>query len=333
MKKPKILVIQPRPGIGDMIWHLPYTRALSRRADSQTVTVLTKSHAQAKTWLATEPSIDRFIYLDRRRMPLMGLKLRREKFDEAWIFHESFSYALVAFLAGIPLRVGPGLSRDQRLLLTQSPLPPEAARLRHIEQMNQMMVQQGLPVSVEDQQLFLEAEAKAYIDNHFSCYPGPWVTYGIGASDEEKAWPLEYYGPLSETLAGRGAKTFFICGSFAEKDKVMTVTENLRAKGLGAVPVYDLSLPRVFALLARAALFVGNDSSLLNASACVSVTSLGLFGATAPLIYSPFLHRLLPRGGAFGKAGMISIKPEQVISYLDDKGLFLSKTSEKVLCR
>ncbi len=328
-KKPKILVIQPRPGIGDMIWHLPYTRALARRAASGSVTVLTKSNANARSWLSHEPSIDHFIYLDRRLMPLMGLKLRKEKFDEAWVFHESFSYALVPFLAGIPRRFGPGLARDQRLLLTNRPLPDETRELRHIEQMNEMMSRENYDIRTDDQRLILEKEALKYCDDHFLCYPTPWVTYGVGASDETKTWPLTYFQVLSKGLAARGAKTFFICGSKSEKDKVMQVTNSLRSMGLGAVPVYDLSLPRVFALLSKASLFIGNDSSLLNASACLGIPSLGLFGATAPLTYSPYMHQILPPEGIFGKEGMQAISPEQVLSYVDQKDLLASKVMKK----
>lgn len=321
LKKPKILVIQPRPGIGDMIWHLPYTRALARRALSGTVTVLTKSHASAKTWLSKEPSIDAFIYLDRRRMLLKGLELRQHQFDEAWVFHESFSYALVARIAGIPRRIGPGLKWDQRLLLTNAPLPAAARSLRHIEQMNEMMSQEGIEIRLSDQKLLLDPQEEASLDQAFSCYPKPWVTYGVGASDPDKMWPLPFYAPLSQGLAERGAKTFFICGGAHEKDRVMQISDSLKTRGLEAVPIFDLPLPRVFALLSRAALFVGNDSGLLNGSACLCVTSLGLFGASAPLFYSPYLHRLLPPKGLFGREGMAAIGSDQVLAYVDQEGL------------
>lgn len=56
----------------------------------------------------------------------------------------------------------------------------------------------------------------------------------------------------------------------------------------GAVDlVGQLSLPEVAAVLARADLFVGNDSGLMHIAAATGTPTLGLFGPTSADEYGP----------------------------------------------
>lgn len=56
----------------------------------------------------------------------------------------------------------------------------------------------------------------------------------------------------------------------------------------GAVDlVGKLSLPEVAAVLARASLYVGNDSGLMHIAAATGVPTLGLFGPTPASEYGP----------------------------------------------
>lgn len=62
--------------------------------------------------------------------------------------------------------------------------------------------------------------------------------------------------------------------------------------------VCDLKLDVGAALLARADLFIGNDSGPLNLAASVGTPAVGLFGDSPPLDYSRFLKPIVgPPGG------------------------------------
>ena len=93
----KTLVIQPRSGIGDMIWHLSYIRALARDVADGPIHLLTKSKTSAKTWLHNEPSIAQIDYLDRRQLITTALKLRRYDFKQAWILHPQYQLCFGGF--------------------------------------------------------------------------------------------------------------------------------------------------------------------------------------------------------------------------------------------
>jgi heptosyltransferase II len=86
-------VIQVKPGIGDVIWHLPFIRAIAAAAPEGTVTFLAPPSSGAKELLAAEPSVAETIYFEhagselRRGLNLILLValLRRRRFHTIWI--------------------------------------------------------------------------------------------------------------------------------------------------------------------------------------------------------------------------------------------------------
>ena len=50
---PRLAVIQPLPGIGDMVWHLPHIRAIAQ-AVGHKVTLVTKPRSAADQLFAAE---------------------------------------------------------------------------------------------------------------------------------------------------------------------------------------------------------------------------------------------------------------------------------------
>ncbi|HTH35019.1 MAG TPA: hypothetical protein VL976_11660, partial [Xanthobacteraceae bacterium] len=57
-------VIQPKPGIGDVIWHLPFIRAIAAAAPGGRVTFLAPPSSGAKDLLVAEPSVAEVIYFE-----------------------------------------------------------------------------------------------------------------------------------------------------------------------------------------------------------------------------------------------------------------------------
>ena len=108
----KVLVIQNRMGIGDMVIFLPYIEAISKNLNVP-VSLLVKENTKCLEYLSDNPSIDNIIILDRndkkRSGKHYGLKgilnlaseIKKYNFDKIFIFISSFRYTLVAKLAKI----------------------------------------------------------------------------------------------------------------------------------------------------------------------------------------------------------------------------------------
>ncbi|MDQ2801611.1 MAG: glycosyl transferase family 1, partial [Pseudomonadota bacterium] len=144
-KLSRTAVIQPLPGIGDMIWHLPHIRALAARFGGK-VTLIAKPRSAADQIFAAEDTVADVLWMDRNPEQRRGrhdgaagflrlvAALRQGRFRRAVVLHHSRTLAAACFAAGIPERHGYG-SKLQRPFLNRGPtLPPATLRLHPFEQ-------------------------------------------------------------------------------------------------------------------------------------------------------------------------------------------------------
>jgi heptosyltransferase-3 len=119
--------------------------------------------------------------------------------------------------------------------------------------------------------------------------PGPPVlALGPTANWRGKVWPADRFVALAHALlAGplAGARVAVLAGPGAEEAA-------LAAPVLAALPeaidlAGRLTLPEAAAVLARAVLFIGNDSGLMHLAAAAGAPTLGLFGPTPSAEYAP----------------------------------------------
>ena len=62
----KVLVIQPKIGIGDMVIYLPYIHAISKKY-KKSISILVKENTRANDLFIDDKNIDEIITLDRRK--------------------------------------------------------------------------------------------------------------------------------------------------------------------------------------------------------------------------------------------------------------------------
>jgi lipopolysaccharide heptosyltransferase III len=116
----------------------------------------------------------------------------------------------------------------------------------------------------------------------------PVVALAPTANWLPKIWPSERFFELFEALRegplpGAVAAIFAGPGE-AEREMAAPLLRSLP----GAIDLTGrLSVPEAAACLARAALFVGNDSGLMHLAAAAGTPTLGLFGPTDPSEYAP----------------------------------------------
>ena len=319
-KKGGTLVIQPFPGIGDMIWYLPYLRAIARVEGP--ITLLTKSRSLTKEWLLDDPLIEDIIYLDRHKFMSMFLKIRGRHFQKSWTLHRSFSHAALTFLAGVPERLGLGYGLQRYMLSSPPYLAHEAKSCHMISQLNQFFnsIDQGKEYYLrsKDQVPPLCPQAQQDVIQKYTHLPRPWICFGIGASEDDKRWPASHFVDLGSLISEKSSGTIFLCGSKAEESQIQAVEKFLRPLLSQVQCATDLSLRQAFALMKEADLYIGNDTSLLNIAACFGTEAVGLFGGTKPLTYVPTIKSIVPSSDMkLGKEGMASISPKQVFEFLE----------------
>ena len=107
----KILAIQNRKGIGDMVIFLPFIEAISKKFDTP-VSVLVKENSKAENIFSNNKNISDIIILDRdnsksgRHDGISGSvrlisDLKKYNFDKVFIFNSSLRFKLISKLVGI----------------------------------------------------------------------------------------------------------------------------------------------------------------------------------------------------------------------------------------
>lgn len=117
--------------------------------------------------------------------------------------------------------------------------------------------------------------------------PERFLALHPGSGSRTKNWPAERFAELADALAPAAA--FALIQGPADAVAVGRV-ERLAPR---AVVVRDRTARSVAGLLARAGLYVGNDSGVSHLAAAVGVPALALFGPTDPAVWAPLGPRAM----------------------------------------
>jgi heptosyltransferase II len=311
-------VIQVKRGIGDVIWHLPFIRAVAAVSPGAQVTFLAPPSSHASELLAAEPSVAATIYFEhsgselRRGINLLRLVslLRRNQFRSVWILDRTVRPALAARLAGIPERIGLGLG-PQRMFITNTGIDRSHFHDEPIEWLTALMAAMKVPLHDIDRELHVPGKALAVIGRRFAAHPKPWIVLGIGASHPDKDWPDAYWAEFIASLSRTTAGTIFLIGGAENVERAQTLIAQAHAPSM--VNACDLTLIEAAALLRHADIFVGVNSGPMNLAAATATDAFGLFGTTPVLSYSRYIHPIVPDGGP-SPGGMQRILPAQVLA-------------------
>lgn len=334
MKPPplnKTLVIQPLPGIGDMVWFFPHLRALAAQSPDGKVSLLAKSSSQVHHLLGHESLLDEVIWIDpkNKNAPLTSIfhftkRLKQRGFSQVWILHHSPSYALAAFMAGIPQRCGYGFSWQKIFLTSRNVLDEELSSAHAMTKATRFLTQHQIPLKAADQILTANLKVQKIIEERFKNYPRPWISFGIGATEASRCWPLASFSELAAYLHQPGKNTIFLNGAPHESEAAFAIQSGARNRHKDAVAATDLSLDQTIALINACDFFVGNDSGLMNIAACLGLKTVGLFGQGFVLDYRPNLLAVTPKQTP---ARIENIRVDQVINFLKAKQLIADKST------
>ncbi len=323
-------VIQVKRGIGDVIWHLPFVRAIAATSPGGRVTFLAPPSSGAKELLAAEPSVAEVLHFEhagselRRGLNFIRLMrlLRSRQFSRIWILDRTTRPAGAALLAGIPERIGLGLGA-QRFFITNPGIDMSHFHDQPIDWLIALMAAMAVPLPTTEPSLPVPAATLAAIGDKYTPQPRPWIALGIGSSHPDKDWPDGYWADFLAALRGRTAGTIFLIGGAQHAARAQA----LIARSAGAAAVVDacdLRLIEAVALLRHADLFVGTDSGPMNLAAAAETDAFALFGGTPVLKYSKFIHPIVPERGS-SRGGMAQISPSLVI---DQVAPFLSRVKK-----
>jgi heptosyltransferase II len=314
-------VIQVKSGIGDVIWHLPFGRAIATVSPGGCVTFLAPRTSGARELLVAEPSVAETVYFRHSGSELLrGLnlllliaRLRYRRFQKIWILDRTIRPALAATLAGIPERIGLGLG-PQRRFITNPGIDQSHFHDQPIDWLIALMAAMNVPLPTTEPALPVPAATLAKIAEKYQSRLRPWIVLGMGGSHPDKDWSdmrwLEFLAKLRQRFNG----TVFLIGGRQNAARAKNLIEH--TVGTAATNACDLKLIEAVALLRLADLFIGTDSGPMNLAVAAATDAFALFGATPVLKYSKFIHPIVPEGGP-APGGMKRISPAAVMERVE----------------
>ncbi len=267
------VVILKRCCLGDVLETTACVDAIRRRYPLARIDYATEDYSRAA--LVGNPDLTGIV-----EPTLAGL--RRGRYDVAITLERSPSIALMPWLAGIPIRVGPNnLSRGvaHNVRVACPPERSEAQIALDCAAAIDVPVEAARPKfcpSPEDaaaaERLLADADlADAPL---LAIAPGGGVNPGMRLIS--KRWPVERFAALADRLQRvRGLRTVLVGGS---DDRGFE----------GAIDLIGrTSFGETAAIIQRCGAFVGNDSAPLHLAAALGTPYVGIFGPSDPVRHRP----------------------------------------------
>jgi heptosyltransferase II len=292
------ILVRATNWLGDAVMSLPAIRTVGEAFPNARLAVV------ARPWVADlyarESAIDEVMiyqprdWRDRREF---WARLRRERFDCAILFQNAFDAALMAWMAGIPARIG--YRRDGRgcLLTTSVPVPepgdiPRHERFYYLEMLRRAKLiddEQYFRAGITDIQLEGIAAAQASGARHMAAIGIGGDVIGISpgaAYGNAKRWLPERFAEAGAAICARLGNAglqpgVLVFGSAAERPLCAQVAAGIERAGMQTRNLAgETSLREFIDLAAACRLFLTNDSGAMHVASALGVPTVAVFGAT-----------------------------------------------------
>ena len=316
----KILVVQNKMGVGDMVIYLPFIKAISKKFNT-TVSILVKESSKAEQFLKNNNFIDKIIILERdnklkrgRHEGLVGSynlvkDLEQYDFDKVFIFNSSFRFNLIVRAAGIKN-------------IYQYPLLQK--KDQHVIQAAKKLLKKNLDLSVEtnpeisiNDHSVKEARSRYKINNDEKN-----ILLGIGGSGPTKRIPAKIFIKLMRLITQKYKCKFFLAtGKNIQEQEILKEILDTEFKN-ECYRLDDLNLTEILPIIKNCDASVCNDSSFSHLSSGLGIKTIVLMADTPILYgnYSSMMHPIIPDGEntvSHDTLGKDKINPDKIFDQLD----------------
>jgi heptosyltransferase-2 len=275
----KGLIIQTRPGVGDLCMFLPYIQQIKEHNKDFQFTLITKKRTAAKQILKYEQSVNQTVYLEDEILGITKSKInnffkilnfiKKNNFSKIYIMHFSIFWFLVAKISGIKKIYKYGIFKKNVDIY-----------LNALEQNKRWL---------QDSNLSSQTKI-AYPQNNIK--NNNQIIIGIGSSGPTKRWPTENYIELIKKINNKNIK-FYLAGGNNEienqiANKIINEIKDNRIESL-----CSLSIEEIMPIINSSKLYIGNDTGFMHLSAGLNIPAIGLFGDT-PLSYANYTKNIMP---------------------------------------
>ena len=325
----KICIVYTHHKLGDLIWQLPYIKAISEHHKIEVDLVL-REKTQAKNILKDLKHINNIHYNNFRKGIYYWIDVwkltkifKQNNYSHVYILDKVNKPALAAKLSGVKNIIGPGIGNQKKYLTTNITLSDNDWKLSYSEQSQKLLELHNIKLNNQYPQI--EVNIKRFNENNSDLLVGgKKIAFGVDSFEDYKMWYEEDFVKLADLLYEKNLfdYIYLICGpdkSYIAKKIIETSERNY------FIDCSQKDLTGVITAIKNSIFFVGNNSGPLNLSAALDVKSFGLIAndAISELKYSK-IKFITPEGYQDNtwirdRKNMKSLTPEKVFNTLIEK--------------
>ena len=325
----KICIVYTHHKLGDLIWQLPYIKAISHH-HGEKIDLILREKTQAKNILQDLNHINKIYYNEFRKglfywadVFKMTKIFKSEKYDFVYILDKVNKPAIAAKFAKIKNIIGPGLGNQKKWLTTENFLDQDDWKLSYTEQSQKLLKINS--INLDDKFPKLEVDIERFKkDNSDILIPGKKIAFGVDSFEEYKMWYEEDFITLAELLFEKRLfdYIYLICGP--DKSQISRKIINDSNKKY-FIDCSSKDLQGVILAIKSSNFYIGNNSGPLNMSAALGVKTFGLiandpvselkFSKINPITPKDYIDNVWNRD----RRGMKKLKPDEVFEQIIKK--------------
>ena len=297
----KICIVYTHHKLGDLIWQLPYIKAISEHHNIK-VDLILREKTQAKNILKDLKHIENINYNNFRKGIYYWVDVwklikiyKKNNYSHVYILDKVNKPALAAKILGIKNIIGPGIGNQKKYLTTTIRLSDNDWKLNYSEQSQKLLELHNIKLNNQYPQIDVDIK-RFNEDNSDLVIDGKKIAFGVDSFEEYKMWYEEDFIKLANRLYEKKLfdYIYLICGpdkSHVAKKIIETSKKNY------FIDCSQKDLTGVITAIKNSSFFVGNNSGPLNLASALGVKSFGLIAndAISELKYSK-IQFITPEG-------------------------------------
>ena len=322
----KICIVYTHHKLGDLIWQLPYIKAISNHHNEK-VDLIVRKKTQAQNILIDIGHINKIFYNDFRKglnywtdvFKLMKIYFQN-KYDHVYILDKVNKPAIAAKLLGIKNIIGPGIGNQKKWLTNKDFLTEDDWKKTYSEQSQKFLKINSIKIDNPYPEIKIET-SKFEKNNQDLLLKGKKIAFGIDSFEDYKMWYEEDWVELAHLFYEKKLfdYIYLICGQ--EKSYIADKIIDL-SKDNFFINCSQKDLTGVIMALKNSNFFVGNNSGPLNLAASLNIKSFGLI-ANDPINELKYSKIKIIRPDNLtddyrlrNREGMKKLSPKKVFTYV-----------------
>ena len=276
----KICIVYTHHKLGDLIWQLPYIKAISKHHD-KSVDLILRKKTQAQHILKDLDHVNKIYYNNFRKKIFYWVDVFKlfkifsyENYEYVYLLDKVNKPAIAAKLAGINNIIGPGIKNQKKWLTNNNFLNNEDWKKNYSEQSQKFLKINSIPIKDLFPKININLE-KFELENPDLLIRGKKISFGIDSFEDFKIWHEESFIQLADLLYKKKLfdYIYLICGPDKSylADKIIN-----NSKKKYFINCSKKNLSGVVLAIKNSDFFIGNNSGPLNLSSALGIKSFGL---------------------------------------------------------